>query len=154
MAGDTPQADDPSYSEYPNTILVFDDGLRIDLTRELTPDDHAALKKHFEKPFAVITASDPFGVPAGESDNAANRRRLERVLSRIGTALETVRGEAVDSDHGEDGFGCELPLDEAARIACEFSQTAFFWYDGTSFWLYDSCKGRSVSRLPAPTLPA
>jgi hypothetical protein len=145
---DAPQKSDPNFDKYPETVLVFEGGLRIDLTRPLTPDDRDRLRDILATPFAVITASDPFGTPASQEENRARRLELSEVLAASASQVVDVRGVAVDGSHAEDGFGCSATVDEAARIAREFRQSAFFWYDGSEFSLVESEGATRVLGLP------
>ena len=145
---EAPQNSDPNFDKYPDTILVFDDGLRLDLTRELTPDDHERLRTRFKGTFAVLTAADPFGQTVSDAENRSSQRSLEEALRSISQNVMRVCGEALDGSHSEDGFGCEATLDQAAQIAREFRQSAFFWYDGFEFSLVESEGATRVFRLP------
>jgi hypothetical protein len=145
---EAPQNSDPNFDEYPETILVFDDALRIDLTRELTPDDREKLRTRFNGPFAVLTGSDPFGRTASDAENESSQRSLEGALHAVSRNVMRVCGESLDGSHSEDGFGCEVTLDQAAQIAREFRQSAFFWYDGVEFSLVESEGATPVFRLP------
>ena len=145
---EAPQNSDPNFDKYPDTILVFDDGLRLDLTRELTPADRERLRAKFKGTFAVLTAADPFGRTASNAENASSQRSLEDALHAVSDNVMRVCGEALDGSHSEDGFGCETSLDQAAQIAREFRQSAFFWYDGVEFSLMESEGASRVFRLP------
>jgi hypothetical protein len=135
---EAPQKSDPNFDKYPDTILVFDDGLRIDLTRDLTPDHREKLHAKFHGPFAVLTGADPFGRVASDAENESSRRSLEQALRSICGNVMRVRGNALDGGHSEESFACDATLDEAARIAREYRQSAFFWYDGQEFSLVES----------------
>jgi hypothetical protein len=145
---EAPQNSDPNFDKYPDTILVFDDGLRIDLTRELTPNDREKLRAKFSGTFAVLTGSDPFGQTASDAENESSQRSLEDALRSICRNVMRVCGESLDGSHSEDGFGCEATLDQTAQIAREFRQSAFFWYDGFEFSLMESEGATRVFRLP------
>jgi hypothetical protein len=145
---EAPQNSDPNFDKYPETILVFDDTFRIDLTRELTPDDREKIRIRFNGTFAVLTGSDPFGRTASDAENESSQRSLERALRAVTQSVLRVCGESLDGSHSEEGFGCEVTLDQAAQIARELRQSAFFWYDGVEFSLVESEGATTVFRLP------
>lgn len=148
------RAPDPRWRYFSETVLVVrrESGppYEIDLRREPAPGLAAELARlGLAGPFAVITAYDPAGAPAGEVEaNLRRDRELAARLERLGIHAVRVDGRSPDGSHVEPGYGVPLPLEEACALARDFGQAAIFWWDGAAFWLVEAAVGGRVERLP------
>ena len=80
--------------------------------------------------FAIVTAHNPEGSPAGPKDNLAFESQLDDFLAAQGIASFEVTGASPDFRHEERGRGFVVRgIDEAAAIATRFLQKGFFWVE-------------------------
>lgn len=141
----------PRFAKYLETLLDFPDvGERslIDLRRELAEDDRRILRHaRMERPFALVTAHNPYGMDADAVSNADAERRLRRTVEKRG--IPWLRADGLDPQqvHRESGLGLVMPLAPARDLAREFGQDAIFWFDGRTFWLV-GVRDDFASRLP------
>lgn len=134
MTDATDRALDPKIGHYPNTILSFDTGLRVDLRVAITRDQRDALGELFRSaPFAVLTADNPHGRVLSPEENASRLRELQNALASH--ELHAVAGTSPDGLHVECGVALALEKAEAFVLGRRFGQTAIFWFDGERFWL-------------------
>ena len=150
-----------SFEAYPETVLAFEGGPRIELRWRLDPEDRRALAALELGPtFAVLTAEE-----AGDEDgddlsadamaerqreNVRRTLRLEELLARQGIAFRRVSGSAPDGSHHERCVAVALGRKEAMRLAAERDQLALFWYDGERFSLWP---GTAEERPEPPSSP-
>lgn len=147
-----PAAQDPSWPAYKEAVLEFRtrEPFRVWLAEPLVPSDRdqlAALVPAGQ--FAVVTPFNPRGrrIPAGE--NEARLRREHQELAARGARHLRVDGLAPDGSHCEEGYAVELPRDAARELAERWGQSAFFWFDGSAFWLVPAELDAEAVRLPA-----
>ncbi len=149
-----------SYQAYPQTLLAFEGGPRLDLRRPLSRDERQALRAAgLGDSFAVLTAESPggaepeAGTPAllAERERANVRRilRLEEHLARHGLRFRRVDGSAPDGTHRERCVAVALAREEAEGLARGRDQVALFWYDGERFWLWSAKVADTPQPLPA-----
>lgn len=154
---------DEKYDAYTQTVLELPgvpDG-RIDLRRDLADADRALLAAvGLDRPFAVMTAENPFGendedAPTDEEERARERRN-DRALAALVAALAAdhtpfvrIDGTAPDGSYRERCVAVPVPQAEAVALAARFRQLALFWYDGERFWLLPAIAGEAPKRLPA-----
>lgn len=153
---------DEKWEQYPRTVLEFIDGdrPRIDLRRPLGDAERATLRRlGLDRPFAVLTAENPWGenaedAPSERAEEAAERRnaerraRLERELREDGVAFRRCDGVAPDGDYREHGVAVLASRERAVDLATRYGQLAIFWFDGTAFSLVGA-----VARKPDLPLP-
>jgi hypothetical protein len=143
---------DPSWSCYPQTVLELHDAGRlvtIDLRRVLTEEQRRTLTTMGPSPtFGVITAFNPVGRRASAADNAARHERLRESLTRSAVAHVRVDGVSPEGSHREEGFAVWLERDATASLALQFQQSAFFWFDGQSFWVIGALVDAAPLLLP------
>lgn len=125
---------DPSeWGPYPETVLHFPD-LRVDLRRPVPPDLVQSLRRlGLAAPFAVVTASNPLGIPLDKSVNRWLAAVLNSVVRLRYPAALPADGGAPDGAHVEPGWAISAPLLDVRRLAAGFLQNALFWFDGESF---------------------
>jgi Protein of unknown function (DUF3293) len=150
------------WASYPCTILEFapPERVRIDLRLPLGRPERAALASlGLDRPFAVLTAENPFGEnpedePTAnmeaetERRNAARRAALEAELRKAGAHFQPCDGVAADGDYREHGVAVLLPRDQAVMLARRFGQLAIFWFDGRSFSLIGAVARKQPVKLP------
>jgi hypothetical protein len=128
---------DGSWEHYPNTVLCFETlGFEIDLRNEINVMAAEWLAKVMSGgPFCVITPDNAMGRRETAEANRESRSRLLAVMDHLAIARTACHGRSPDSAHQECGWAMEVPRDVAAFIASRFGQSAFFYYDGSGFWL-------------------
>ena len=153
---------DEKWDQYPNTVLEFlvPGNPRIDLRRPVGGAERETLRAlGLSRPFAVMTAENPWGENAEDESsdaaeaaadrrNAERRRRLEQELRDAGVTFLRCDGVAPDGDYREHGVAAILARDEAVRLATAYKQLAIFWFDGRDFVLVGA-----VARKPDRPLP-
>jgi hypothetical protein len=144
---------DSSWSCYPQTVLELHDPehiVAIDLRRLLTEEQCRTLTTIGPSPtFGVITAFNPVGRQAASTDNAARHERLRESLTCSAAVHVPADGVSPNGSHREEGFAVWLECDAAASFALQFEQSAFFWFDGQSFWVIGALVDAAPLRLPA-----
>lgn len=143
---------DARWSRYANTILELGaqhSPVIIDLRTPLDASSLNALDAlPLAVPFGVVTAANPIGHYLSAEEN---RSRLEILRTRLALSpfpYVEAGGVSPDRSHREAGFAVHAPREEICRLAKEFEQAAFFWFDGSSFWLVDAFYDTSTCRLP------
>lgn len=153
---------DEKWEQYPNTILEFlvPGNPRIDLRRPIGGAERARLRAlGLNRPFAVMTAENPWGEnaedkptdaaeEAAEQRNADRRRRLEQELRDAGVLFVWCDGVAPDGDYREHGVAALLSRERAVRMAIDYKQLAIFWFDGRDFVLVGAVARKPDRRLP------
>jgi hypothetical protein len=147
------EAPDPSLKHCPQTILeLFDEAstYTIDLRRPVGSDEAATLQRLGLLPrFAVLTAGNPLGHQLDPVENDSRRRNLLETLIQKGLYFVPANGVSPDRLHCEEGFGVRCSKTHAVAFARRFQQTAFFWFDGSSFHIVGG-----MARLAPIVLPA
>ena len=150
------------WSQYPCTILEFapPGSERIDLREPLgDPERHLLGRLGFTRPFAILTAENPWGENAEDEpteaaeerrrrENAARRARLEDELTSRGIEFRRVDGVAPQGDYREGGVAIEVSREEAVDLARRYKQLALFWFDGMDFTLVGAVADKPDERLP------
>ena len=98
---------------------------------------------------AVVSPYNPHGRQVPTAENEARRRREQQELTTRGLRHLRVDGLAPDGSQCEDGYAVELPRNEARELAERWGQSAFFWFDGSDFWLVPAELDAEAVRLPA-----
>ena len=147
----TPDAHDPDWPKYPETVLTFatEPPIEIDL-RAIPP--HAALSSlaavGLGKPFAIMTAHDPHGEDLPPQENEKRGETLERRLSRAGLPFVVVDCCSPDRSHCERSVAVVMPQQQAVDLARELQQVAIFWFDGERFWIIGAVVETDPLMLP------
>lgn len=143
---------DPSWSRYPETILELSDAevtCTIDLRHQVEPGALAALEQLGLMPeFAVVTAANPLGRQLGGGNNHVRRAQLREALENGKFYFVAADGLSPDRLHREEGFAIRCSQAEAMRLARRFEQSAFFWFDGTTFSIIATIPRAAPIRLP------
>ena len=145
-------AQDPSWPAYKEAVLEFRTGepFRIWLAEPLVPADREQLAALMPAGrFAVVTPYNPHGRRVSTLENEARLRREQQELTARGLRHLRVDGLAPDGSHCEEGYAVELPRNEARALAERWGQSAFFWFDGSDFWLVPAELDAEAVRLPA-----
>jgi len=147
----TPDAHDPDWPKYPETILTFatEPSIEIDLRaipsrRALTGLAGAGL----EQPFAIMTAFDPRGENLSAEENDERRRMLEQRLASDGYKFVNVDCCSPDRSHCECSVAVMMPQENAIALAKELEQVAIFWFDGERFWIVGAMVETDPLMLP------
>ena len=147
----TPDAHDPDWPKYPETVLTFSTTppLEIDLRAVPSPEALSRLASAgLGEPFVIMTAFDPRGenLPAAEND----RRQwdLESRLSKSGYSFTSVDCCSPDRSHCERSVAVQMPQKEAVDLARELEQVAIFWFDGRQFWIIGAMVETDPLMLP------
>jgi hypothetical protein len=142
--------DDERWTRYADTVLVFDDGARIDLRKAVGDRElHTLAERGLAAPFAVITAYNPCGEMIRDEANATRQTALLSALRAGGWHVIPVTGASPAGSHRERSAAVIMPEEDAKQLAIRFDQDAYFWFDGRSFSI------RGASRCVEPIgLPA
>ena len=146
-----PDAHDPDWPKYPETILTFatTPPIEIDL-RAIPPDDALAglASAGLDKPFAIMTAFDPRGENLSAEENNRRARSLEQRLRSLGYFFVSVDCCSPDRSHCECSVAVVMPQETAIGIARELEQIAIFWFDGQRFWIIGAALETDPLMLP------
>lgn len=147
----TPDAHDPDWPKYPETVLTFSTTppLEIDLHAVPSPEALSRLASAgLGEPFVIMTAFDPRGenLPAAENDR--RQRDLESRLSKSGYSFTSVDCCSPDRSHCERSVAVQMPQKEAVDLARELEQVAIFWFDGRQFWIIGAMVETDPLMLP------
>ena len=147
----TPDAHDPDWPRYPETVLHFatKPTVEIDLRAIPTTNALSALANAgFGSPFAIVTAFDPRGDDLSPAENERRRRDLEQRLERSGYKFVAVDCCSPDRAHCECSVAVMMPQDKAIELGRELEQVAIFWFDGERFWIIGALRETDALMLP------
>ena len=147
-----PAAQDPNWPAYKEVVLEFrcPEPFRVWLAEPVVPADRKQLVALMPAGrFAVVTPFNPQGRAIPRAENDARVRREEAELAALAVRHLRVDGLAPDGSHCEEGYAIELSRNEARELAARWGQSAFFWFDGTAFWLVPAEAEAEPVRLPA-----
>jgi hypothetical protein len=146
-----PDAHDPDWPKYPETILSFatTPAIEIDL-RAIPPRDalNGLARAGLTEPFAIMTAFDPRGENLSAEENDERRRLLEQRLNKLGYSFVTVDCCSPDRSHCECSVAVVMPQEAAIALAKELEQVAIFWFDGQRFWIVGAMVETDPLMLP------
>lgn len=142
----------PSWDAYPQTVLEVGEPpkiLRVDLRSPLTADAIDWLRRVGPwRSFAVLTSDDPHGRPRDEAENAQARAALRRTLADREVPVLPTDGVSPCGSHRERGIAAWMDREPARELARTFGQSAFFWFDGSAFWIEGAVVHAPPVRLP------
>jgi hypothetical protein len=146
-----PRTADPSWSYYPETVLHF--GGRHDFAVDLRSPLSASVRTklaalQLSSCFAVVTASNPYGIDAGDRENDGRHAAFLEEIRDAGVSNTPVTGASPDGVHREEGFALSISRDRARDLATRHEQSAFFWFDGREFWIVPTAVDDPAVRLP------
>jgi Protein of unknown function (DUF3293). len=98
--------------------------------------------------FAVITPCDPLGRDLSPDENAALMQSFLLALRENGEQFVGVEACSPDKSHCEPSVALKTDLDHARAIARAREQMAFFWYDGSAFWIIGAVASSEPIALP------
>lgn len=146
-----PDAHDPDWPKYPETILSFSTRPPLEMDLRATPSP-AALSglaaAGLGKPFAILTAYDPRGENLSAEQNEQRRKSLERRLNQAGHQFVNVDCCSPDRSHCECSVAVVMPQNDAIELARELEQVAIFWFDGQRFWILGAIVDTDPLMLP------
>lgn len=146
-----PDAHDPDWPKYPETVLTFatEPPIEIDL-RAIPPREalSSLAAAGLGKPFAIMTAHDPYGEDLPPQANEQRGETLERRLSRGRLPFVVVDCCSPDRSHCERSVAVVMPQQEAVDLARELQQVAIFWFDGQRFWIIGAMVETDPLMLP------
>lgn len=134
----TPDAHDPDWPRYPETILNFRTSPPVEIDLRVLPSAEVLsglAAAGFGKPFAIMTASDPRGENLSPEENEQRGRSLEHKLASAGYRFIGVDCCSPDRSHCERSVAVVMPQQKAIGLARELDQIAIFWFDGRRFWI-------------------
>ena len=151
LSGSMPLHDDPSWPLYPQTILHFGgpSPLSIDLRYPLASTDLSDLRQlDLPLQFSVITPENPRGRIATRAQNNAYWATFCEECQDAGHRSLPCNGSSLDGRHTERGRALDIDKSRSISIASRWSQSAFFWFDGYSFWVIPALSQCEPLRLP------
>lgn len=139
---------DLSELEYPNTVLSWFDGSRVDLREPIGARELAAFASNgLCNAFAILSA---YPAPS----QARPREQSELLTARLRAEIRALDAPCVDlvasspcGAHTEPSVAAPLSRRDALVIARQFEQSAVFWFDGARMWI-DWTDGRPSTALP------
>jgi hypothetical protein len=146
-----PDAHDPDWPRYPETVLSFATRPPVEIDLREIPSDSALARLKaagFGEPFAIITAFDPQGRNLSMAENEQRKHALERRLSATGYRFMEVDCCSPDRSHCERSVAVAMPQGEALDLAREMEQVAIFWFDGKRFWILGATVETDPLMLP------
>lgn len=146
-----PDAHDPDWPKYPETILSFSTSPPVEIDLRAIPAAPALAgldEAGLGKPFAIITAFDPRGENLLATENERRSRDLERKLAKNGHHFIRVDCCSPDRSHCERSVAVVMPQEEAIDLARELEQVAIFWFDGQRFWIVGAVVKTDPLMLP------
>jgi|SRR5687767_850829 len=146
-----PDAHDPDWPKYPETILSFatEPPIEIDLRAIPSRDALSGLAgAGLAEPFAIMTAFDPRGENLSAEENEKRRWLLEERLTRLGHRFVNVDCCSPDRSHCECSVAVIMPQEDAIALAKELEQVAIFWFDGARFWIVGAMVETDPLMLP------
>jgi hypothetical protein len=150
---DSAPDDDPSWSHYSKTILAIRCGekrLDVDLRALVVDDVRRELRDLGTRPsFGVVTAANPDGRKATAGENETRYAHLRAQIAAEDYSSCEADGLSPDGSHRERGFVVWGAMEEVRALAGKYEQTAFFWFDGESFWLVATGGKPEPIKLPA-----
>jgi hypothetical protein len=147
----TPDAHDPDWPKYPETILTFATEPPVEIDLRAIPPSNALTSlagAGLEEPFAIMTAFDPRGENLSAAENEKRRRMLERRLTGLGYRFVNVDCCSPDRSHCECSVAVVMPQEDAIALAKELEQVAIFWFDGERFWIVGAMVETDPLMLP------
>jgi hypothetical protein len=147
----TPDAHDPDWPKYPETVLTFATTPPIEIDLRAIPRRDALTslaRAGLGDPFAIMTAFDPRGENLGSEENDHRRRELERRLASAGYQFVNVDCCSPDRSHCECSVAVVMPQEDAITLAKELEQVAIFWFDGERFWIVGAMVETDPLMLP------
>jgi hypothetical protein len=133
-----PDAHDPDWPKYPETVLTFSTNPPVEIDLRAIPPAAALTQlaaAGLGKPFAIMTAFDPRGENLPAAENEQRMRDLERRLAESGEKFTIVDCCSPDHSHCERSVAVVMPQEKALELARELEQVAIFWFDGQRFWI-------------------
>lgn len=146
-----PDARDPDWPKYPETVLTFATAPPIEIDLRAIPPEgalSALASAGLDKPFAIMTAFDPRGENFSPEENQRRARSLEQKLRSSGYFFVSVDCCSPDRSHCEQSVAVVMPQEAAIGIARELEQIAIFWFDGRRFWIVGAALETDPLMLP------
>jgi hypothetical protein len=147
----TPDAYDPDWPLYPETVLTFKTTPPIEIDLRQNPSDPAIeqLKRAgLGQPFAIMTAYDPQGRNLPREENEKRKHALDERLAASGYRFVHVDCCSPDRTHCEVSVAVPMLRDDAVNLARELEQIAIFWFDGERFWILGAVVDTDPLMLP------
>lgn len=147
----TPDAHDPDWPKYPETLLTFATQPPIEIDLRAIPPRVALTslaRAGLGKPFAIMTAFDPRGENLSSEQNEQRRLVLEGKLANAGYRFVNVDCCSPDRSHCECSVAVQMPQEDAIALAKELEQVAIFWFDGERFWIVGAMLETDPLMLP------
>jgi hypothetical protein len=144
-----PESSDPRWATYPDTILEIHTSppLRVDL-RVLPSAEMARRLRELGigRAWGTVTAHNP-GRLVERAVNEQREKELTAAVEALGVPFLAADGISPDGSHREPGYAIGGDQDGVVALACEFGQSAIFWFDGEAFWIVPALVGDGPIRL-------
>lgn len=147
----TPDALDPDWPLYPETVLSFKTTPPIEIDLRQNPTQTTAVeltKAGLGQPFAIMTAYDPQGRNLSRQENEKRKRLLDERLAASGYRFVHVDCCSPDRSHCEASVAVPMRRDDAIKLARDLEQVAIFWFDGERFWILGAVVDTDPLMLP------
>jgi hypothetical protein len=144
-----PESSDPRWDTYPDTILEIHTSppLLVDLRVPLAPEMAQRLRGLGLGPtWGTVTAHNPGGLVEPPL-NEEREKELTAAVAALGAPFVAADGVSPDGTHPEPGYAIGLDQEGVVALACDFGQSAIFWFDGETFWIVPALVGNAPIRL-------
>jgi uncharacterized protein DUF3293 len=146
-----PESSDPRWDTYPDTILEIHSSslLRVDLRALVSPEMARRLRDvGLGRTWGTVTAHNP-GRLVEPALNEKRETELTAAVTVLGAPFVAADGVSPDGTDREPGYAIGLDREAVVALACDFGQSAIFWFDGETFWIVPALVGNASVRLPA-----
>ena len=144
-----PESSDPRWDTYPDTILEIHTSppLRVDLRVPVPPETARRLRElGIGVAWGTVTAHNPGGL-VERAVNEKREKELTAAVASLGVPFLAADGVSPDGTHREPGYLIGGDQDAVVALACEFGQSAIFWFDGETFWIVPALVGSEPIKL-------
>ena len=144
-----PESSDPRWDTYPDTILEIHTSppLRVDLRIPVPPETARRLRElGIGVAWGTVTAHNPGGL-VERAVNEKREKELTAAVAALGMLFLAADGVSPDGTHREPGYAIGGDQDAVVALACEFGQSAIFWFDGETFWIVPALVGSEPIKL-------
>jgi hypothetical protein len=148
-----PESSDPRWDTYPETILEIQTSppVRVDLRAPLSAEMAPRLRGLGLGPtWGTVTAHNPGGL-VERAINEKREKELTAAVAALGAPFVAADGVSPDGTHREPGYAIGLDREGIVALACDFGQSAIFWFDGETFWIIPALVGDVPIRLAEKT---
>jgi len=134
---------------YASAVLEFPGGPTVPLSESVSAEDIAQIQRELgSSTFAVITSDNPMSIPCSAHANMLRRSVLALELRNANLVHRPVIGRSTDGQWSENGFAIAASIGEADALSEIHAQRAYYWFNGSSFFIHGMTPEHAAIRLP------